>query len=139
MRRAAIVCPIRTAVGSFGGTLKPLPADALAAAVLKALVARSGIDPQRIDEVVMAQSYASSEAPCLARYAALAAGLPIEVPGYTLDRRCGSGLQALIDAAMMVSTGAADVVGASDALSDDARRASAEASYSSSASSDAAS
>ncbi|MSQ68836.1 MAG: acetyl-CoA C-acyltransferase [Gammaproteobacteria bacterium] len=110
MRRAAIVCPLRTAVGSFGGTLKPLPADALAAAVLKALVARSGIDPQRIDEVVMAQSYASSEAPCLARYAALAAGLPIEVPGYTLDRRCGSGLQALIDAAMMVSTGAAEVV-----------------------------
>ncbi len=110
MRRAAIVCPIRTAVGTFGGTLKPLPADALAAAVLKALVARSGIDPQRIDEVVMAQSYASSEAPCLARYAALAAGLPIEVPGYTLDRRCGSGLQALIDAAMMVATGAADVV-----------------------------
>ena len=82
MRRAAIVCPIRTAVGTFGGTLKPLPADALAAAVLKALVARSGIDPQRIDEVVMAQSYASSEAPCLARYAALAAGLPSVVQAF---------------------------------------------------------
>jgi len=110
MRRAAIVSPLRTAVGAFGGTLRPLPADQLAGAILKALVQRSGIDPARIDDVVMAQSYASSEAPCLGRYAALEAGLPVEVPGMTLDRRCGSGLQALIDAAMQVQTGAADVV-----------------------------
>lgn len=110
MRRAAIVCPIRTAVGAFGGTLRPLPADQLAGAVLKALVARSGVDPARIDDVVMAQSYATSEAPCLGRYAALEAGLPVEIPGMTLDRRCGSGLQALVDAAMQVQTGAADVV-----------------------------
>ncbi|CAN7489925.1 acetyl-CoA C-acetyltransferase [Variovorax sp. LjRoot84] len=110
MRRAAIVSPLRTAVGAFGGSLKPLPADQLASAVLKALVARSGIDPERIDEVVMAQSYANSEAPCLGRYAALDAGLPVAVPGMTLDRRCGSGLQAVIDAAMQVQTGAADVV-----------------------------
>mgnify|MGYP003347069631 CR=1 FL=1 len=61
-------------------------------------------------EVIVAQSYASSEAPCLGRYGALAADLPLEVPGYTVDRRCGSGLQAVIDAAMMVQTGAADVV-----------------------------
>jgi acetyl-CoA C-acetyltransferase len=63
-----------------------------------------------VDEVIVAQSYASSEAPCLGRYAALAADLPLEVPGYTVDRRCGSGLQAVIDASMMVQTGAADVV-----------------------------
>jgi acetyl-CoA C-acetyltransferase len=110
MRRAAIVNPLRTAVGGFGGTLRPLTADMLAASVLKALVARSGIDPARIEEVVAAQSYMSGEAPCIARYAALAAGLPIEVAGYSLDRRCGSGLQAVIDAAMIVATGAADVV-----------------------------
>ena len=110
MRRAAIVCPLRTAVGAFGGSLKPLPADQLASTILKALVDRSGIDPERIDEVVMAQSYANSEAPCLGRYAALDAGLPVAVPGMTLDRRCGSGLQAVIDAAMQVQTGAADVV-----------------------------
>lgn len=110
MRRAAIVSPLRTAVGAFGGSLRPLPADQLAATILKALVQRSGIDPARIDDVVMAQSYANSEAPCLGRYAALEAGLPVEVPGMTLDRRCGSGLQALIDAAMQVQTGAADVV-----------------------------
>jgi acetyl-CoA C-acetyltransferase len=110
MRRAAIVSPLRTAVGAFGGSLRQLPADQLAATILKALIQRSGIDPARIDEVVMAQSYANSEAPCLGRYAALEAGLPVEVPGMTLDRRCGSGLQALIDAAMQVQTGAADVV-----------------------------
>ncbi|HEV8314490.1 MAG TPA: acetyl-CoA C-acetyltransferase [Burkholderiaceae bacterium] len=110
MRRAAIVSPLRTAVGAFGGTLRSLPADQLAATILKALIERSGIDPARIDDVVMAQSYANSEAPCLGRYAALEAGLPMEVPGMTLDRRCGSGLQAVIDAAMQVQTGAADVV-----------------------------
>jgi acetyl-CoA C-acetyltransferase len=110
MRRAAIVCPLRTAVGAFGGSLRSLPADQLASTILKALIARTGIDPSRIDEVVMAQSYSNSEAPCLGRYAALEAGLPIEVTGMTLDRRCGSGLQAVIDAAMQVQTGAADVV-----------------------------
>jgi len=110
MRRAAIVSPLRTAVGGFGGSLRPLPAEQLAATILKALIQRSGIDPARIDDVVMAQSYANSEAPCLGRYAALQAGLPVEVPGMTLDRRCGSGLQAVIDAAMQVQTGAADVV-----------------------------
>ncbi|MCB1749495.1 MAG: acetyl-CoA C-acetyltransferase [Gammaproteobacteria bacterium] len=110
MRRAAIVAPLRTAVGSFGGTLRPLTADVLVAHLFKAVLAKSGLDPARIDEVVVAQSYASSEAPCIARYAALAADLPLEVAGYTLDRRCGSGLQAVIDAAMLVQTGAADVV-----------------------------
>lgn len=110
MRRAAIVSPLRTAVGAFGGSLRALPANQLAATILKALIARSGIDPARIDDVVMAQSYSNSEAPCLGRYAALEAGLPVEVPGMTLDRRCGSGLQAVIDAAMQVQTGAADVV-----------------------------
>ena len=113
MRRAAIVSPLRTAVGAFGGSLRTLPADQLACTILKALVERSGIDPARIDDVVMAQSYSNSEAPCLGRYAGLEAGLPIEVPGMTLDRRCGSGLQAVIDAAMQVQTGAADVVVAS--------------------------
>jgi acetyl-CoA C-acetyltransferase len=110
MRRAAIVSPLRTAVGAFGGSLRTLPANQLAATILKALIARSGIDPARIDDVVMAQSYSNSEAPCLGRYAALEAGLPVEVSGMTLDRRCGSGLQAVIDAAMQVQTGAADVV-----------------------------
>lgn len=110
MRRAAIVSPVRTPVGKFLGTLKDIPAGELAAVVIKALMARTGIDPQCIDDVVFAQGYGNGEAPCIARWAALAAGLPLSVPGYQLDRRCGSGLQAVIDGAMMVQTGAADVV-----------------------------
>jgi acetyl-CoA C-acetyltransferase len=110
MRRAAIVSPLRTPVGGFGGTLRPLTADQLAVHIVKALIERTGVDPTRINDVVVSQSYANSDAPCLGRYAALAAGLPIEVPGYTVDRRCGSGLQAVIDAAMMVQTGNADLV-----------------------------
>src|SRR3984957_11067037 len=110
MRRAAIVAPIRTAVGKFLGALAPMTAGDLGATILRALVERTGIDPGRIDDVIFAQGYGSGEAPCIARWSALAADLPITVPGYQLDRRCGSGLQAVIDAAMMVQTGAADVV-----------------------------
>jgi acetyl-CoA C-acetyltransferase len=87
-----------------------MPAEVLAAEVIKAVVVKSGIDPARIDDVAFAQSYANSEAPCIGRWAALEAGLPIEVPGFQTDRRCGGGLQALATAAMMVQTGAADVV-----------------------------
>jgi acetyl-CoA C-acetyltransferase len=101
---------LRTPIGAFGGALRPLTASGLAVRVIRAVLGRSKIDPARIDEVIVAQSYASSEAPCLGRFGALEAGLPIEVPGYSLDRRCGSGLQAVIDAAMMVQTGAADAV-----------------------------
>ena len=110
MRRAAIVCPIRTPVGKFQGTLAPISAGHLGALILRALVERTGIDPAAVDDVIFAQGYGNGEAPCIARWSALAAGFPIETPGYQLDRRCGSGLQAVIDAAMMVQTGAADVV-----------------------------
>jgi acetyl-CoA C-acetyltransferase len=108
--RAAIVAPLRTPVGRFGGALRTVPAEDLAATIIKAVVERSGVDPARIEDVALAQSYANSEAPCIGRWAALHAGLPIEVPGFQLDRRCGGGLQAIVTAAMMVSTGAADVV-----------------------------
>jgi acetyl-CoA C-acetyltransferase len=110
MRRAAIVSPLRTPVGTFGGSLRGVPAEELAATVLRELLTRSAIDPARIDDVVFAQSYANSEAPCIGRWAALHAGLPVEVPGFQIDRRCGGGLQAVATAAMMVQTGAADVV-----------------------------
>src|SRR5260370_31539278 len=110
VRRAAIVAPLRTPVGRFLGSLAGSGAGDLGAVVIRAVVARSGIDPERIDDVILGQGYPSGEAPCIARWSALAAGLPLHVPGYQLDRRCGSGLQAVIDAAMMVQTGAADVV-----------------------------
>ncbi len=110
LRRAAIVSPLRTPVGKFLGSLASVNAGELGAVILRGLVERTGIDPLRIDDVVFAQGYGNGEAPCIARWSALAAGLPISVPGYQLDRRCGSGLQSVIDAAMMVQTGAADVV-----------------------------
>lgn len=110
MRRAAIVAPVRTPVGTFGGTLRPVPVEVLGATVIQAVLARTGLAPEKIEDVVMAQSYASSETPCVGRWAALQAGLPVDVPGMQLDRRCGGGLQAVVTAAMMVQSGAADVV-----------------------------
>ncbi len=110
MRKVAICKPLRTPVGKFLGTLAPLEAGALGAIIIKALVERSGIDPARVDDVVFSQGYGSGEAPAIGRWSWLAAGMPIEVPGFQLDRRCGSGLQAVATAAMMVQTGAADCV-----------------------------
>ena len=109
-RRAAIVCPVRTPVGAFGGSLRSVSVENLGATVVKALLERTQLDPARIEDVVFAQSYANGETPCTGRWVALEAGLPIEVPGMQLDRRCGGGLQAVVTAAMMVQSGAADVV-----------------------------
>ena len=110
LRRAAIVAPIRTAVGKFGGSLASLSAGDLGAVILKALIERTKIDPGRVDDVVFSQGYGNAEAPAIGHWSWLAAGLPLEVPGYQLDRRCGSGLQAVVNAAMMVQTGMSDVV-----------------------------
>jgi acetyl-CoA C-acetyltransferase len=110
MRRVAFVNPLRTPVGTFGGSLRLMPVEDLGAAVAKAVLERTGIDPALIEDVVFAQSYANSETPCVGRWIALHAGLPVEVPGMQLDRRCAGGLQAIVTAAMMVQTGACDVV-----------------------------
>jgi acetyl-CoA C-acetyltransferase len=110
MKRAAIVSPLRTPVGAFGGALKSVPVEELGATVVRAIVERTKLDPERINDVVFAQSYMNGETPCTGRWVALQAGLPIGVAGMQLDRRCGGGLQAIATAAMMVQTGAADVV-----------------------------
>ena len=110
MRRAVIVAPVRTAVGTYGGTLRPVPVEKMIATVITALMERTGLDPIKLDDVVIAQSYANGESPCIGRYAVLESDLPIEIPGYQLDRRCAGGLQAVLNAAMMIQTGAADVV-----------------------------
>ncbi|MFT7090314.1 MAG: acetyl-CoA C-acetyltransferase [Candidatus Azotimanducaceae bacterium] len=110
MRRAAIVNPLRTPVGKYLGSLKDFNAEDLGALVIRALMEQTKIDPDRIEEVVFAQGYPSGEAPCIGRWAALAADLPLHVSGTQVDRRCGSGLQAVANAAMMVQTGVADVV-----------------------------
>ena len=110
MREVAIVSPVRTAVGSFGGGLKDISAADLGATVIKAVLERTGLEPDKIDEVILGHGYPSGEEPALGRLCALKAGLPIEVPGYQLDRRCSSGLQSILNACMMVQTGNADVV-----------------------------
>ncbi|MET8650704.1 acetyl-CoA acetyltransferase [Nocardia aurea] len=111
MRRAAIVAPVRTPSGVEGGALTGMPPDWLATTVLSAVIERSGIDPWRIEDVAMAcVDGGVVGAPELSRLAARGAGLPFAVPGFLTDRRSGSGLQAVITAAMMVQTGAADVV-----------------------------
>lgn len=110
MKEAYIVSPLRTPIGKFGGALASLSAVDLAVKVIQNLTEKTRIDTSTLDEVIIAQSYASSEAPCIARYAALAAGLPLELPGYTLDRRCGSGLQAIINAAMAIQAGNAEAI-----------------------------
>ena len=110
MREAVICEPVRTPVGRYGGSLKDATAVALGATAIQALMERSGVDGDAIDEVILGQAYPSGEDPAIGRVAALDAGLPIEVPGMQLDRRCGSGLQAVMDAAMRVQTGVSDVV-----------------------------
>jgi acetyl-CoA C-acetyltransferase len=109
--RTAVICePVRTAVGGYGGALKPLAAHELGAAVLRGLLERTGLGSSDVDDVLFGSCYPTMEAPALGRVVALDAGLDIEVPGLQLDRRCGSGVQAVVTAAMMVQTGAADVV-----------------------------
>src|SRR2546421_393219 len=110
MKRAAIVSPLRTPIGAFGGSLRDVSVEELGATVARAVVARTGLDPARIEDVVFAHSYANGEVPCTGRWIALQAGFPVSVAGMQLDRRCGSGLQAIAIASMMVQTGAADVV-----------------------------
>ncbi|MBP2151036.1 acetyl-CoA C-acetyltransferase [Xanthobacter flavus] len=109
--RDPVICePLRTPVGRYGGMFKDVPATRLAGCVIEALIDRTGIDPARIDDVLFGQCYPNGEAPAIGRVAALDAGLPVTVPGLQLDRRCGSGLQAVLDAAMRVQTGACDLV-----------------------------
>lgn len=110
MRDVVVCSPVRTPVGRFGGVLRDVGAAELAATVIRALVARTGIEPVEVSDVILGHCYPSGEAPAIGRVAALDAGLPVEVAGIQLDRRCGSGLQAVINAVMQVATGASDAV-----------------------------
>jgi acetyl-CoA C-acetyltransferase len=106
-----VICePIRTPVGRFGGVLSALSAADLATVALTELVRRTGLGEGDVDDVVLGQCYPNGEAPAIGRIAALDAGLGVGVPGVQVDRRCGSGLQAVLYAAGMVATGAARVV-----------------------------
>ncbi len=110
MRDAVICEPLRTAVGRYGGVFRDVPAAQLAATVVRELVRRAALDPAMIDGVILGQCYATGEAPAIGRVAALDAGLPVTVTGSQVDRRCGSGLQAVLDAALQVQTGGAELL-----------------------------
>ncbi|HET6652945.1 MAG TPA: acetyl-CoA C-acetyltransferase [Nocardioides sp.] len=106
-----VICePVRTPVGRFGGALAPLSAVDLASQLLTELVRRTGLQEGDVDDVVLGQGYANGESPAIGRIAALDAGLGTGVPGIQIDRRCGSGLQAVLYASGQVATGAAKVV-----------------------------
>ncbi len=107
----AVICePVRTPVGRYGGVYRDTPVTHLAATVIAGLVQRTGITSADIDDVIFAQGYPNGEAAALGRVAALDAGLDVSVPGIQIDRRCGSGLQAVIYACMQVMTGGSDLV-----------------------------
>ncbi|HEY2216168.1 MAG TPA: acetyl-CoA C-acetyltransferase [Solirubrobacteraceae bacterium] len=110
MRDAVICEPLRTPVGGFGGQFRDVSATVLAATVIEELVRRTALPVDEIDDVVFGQGYPNGEAPAIGRVAALDAGLPIEVPGLQVDRRCGAGLQAIMLACMEVQTGVAEIV-----------------------------
>ncbi|WP_214367719.1 acetyl-CoA C-acetyltransferase [Pseudonocardia sp. H11422] len=110
MRDAVICEPLRTPVGGFGGSLRDVPAHELAATVIKALLERTGLPAGSVDDVLLGHCYPTMDAPAIGRVAALDAGLPVTATGLQIDRRCGSGLQAVIYAAMQVQAGASEVV-----------------------------
>ncbi len=110
MRDAVICEPLRTPVGGFGGSLRDVPAHVLAATVIRGLMGRTGLPPDAVDDVVLGHCYPTMDAPAIGRVAALDAGLPVTVTGLQIDRRCGSGLQAVLYAAMQVQSGVSELV-----------------------------
>src|SRR4051794_28259131 len=110
MRNAVICEPLRTPVGGFGGSLRDVPVQDLASTVIRALMERTGLPPDAVDDVLLGHCYPTMDAPALGRVAALDAGLPVTASGLQIDRRCGSGLQAVVYAAMQGQSGASDVV-----------------------------
>jgi acetyl-CoA C-acetyltransferase len=110
MRDAVICEPVRTPVGGFGGSLRDVPAHQLAVTVARELLARTALPGDAVDDVIMGNCYPTMDAPAFGRVVALDAGLPVTATGLQLDRRCGSGLQSVLYAAMQVQTGASDLV-----------------------------
>ncbi|TFV60296.1 acetyl-CoA C-acyltransferase [Mycobacterium sp. PS03-16] len=117
MRDAVICEPVRTPIGRYGGMFRTLTAVDLGVAALRGLLDRTELAPDAVDDVILGHCYPSSEAPAIGRVIALDAGLPVTVPGMQIDRRCGSGLQAVIQACLQVGSGASDVVVAGGAES----------------------
>ncbi len=111
MARPAVICePVRTPIGRYGGMFRSLSVVDLAVAALTGLLQRTGLPGDAVDDVILGHCYPNPEAPALGRVVALDAGLPVTVGGMQVDRRCGSGLQSVIQACMQVASGDSDVV-----------------------------
>ena len=110
MRDVVICEPVRTAVGGFGGAFKTVHAHDMASHVIRELMARTKLPAEAVEDCLFAQCYPTMEAPAFGRMVALDAGLTTSTGGYQIDRRCGSGLQAVINGVMQVATGANDLV-----------------------------
>jgi len=110
VKNVVITSAVRTAIGRIGGTLKDVPAEDLTSMVIKGAVSKSGISTDMIDEIIIGQTKQSTDAPNIARVAALKAGIPEEVPAYTVHRQCSSGLQAIINAVWQIQVGYADII-----------------------------
>ncbi len=110
MREVVIVSAVRTAIGSFGGSLKDVPAAELGSIVIKEAVNRAKIKPELVEEVVMGNVIQAGQGQNVARQAAVRAGLPVEVPAMTINKVCGSGLRCVALAAQMIKAGDCDVV-----------------------------
>jgi len=110
MKDIYLVSCCRTAVGSFGGTLKDVPAPQLGIIVAKAAIERAGISPGDVDEVKFGCVLTAGLGQNVARQVSIGAGIPVEVPAYTLNMVCGSGMKAVIEAARAIAAGDADVV-----------------------------
>ena len=110
MREAVICEPVRTPIGRYGGMLKALSAVDLGVTALKGLLQRTGLAPDAVHDVILGHCYPNSDAPAIGRVVALDSGLPVTVPGMQVDRRCGSGLQAVIQACLQVGNGDHDLV-----------------------------
>src|SRR5436190_12784786 len=104
-RSVVVVAPVRTAIGTFGGSLKEIPAPDLGAIAVKAAVARAGLDPEEVGTVVMGNVIQAGAKMNPARQAAVHAGLPVTVPALTVNRVCGSGAQAIVSAAQEIALG----------------------------------
>ena len=109
MENVVIVSGVRTPIGRFGGSLRNEPVERLGALALNEAVKRAGIEPGQVDELIAGQSYMNGECANAGRVALLEAGWPDSVPAVTLDRRCCSGLDAVLFAAMAIQTGNADI------------------------------
>lgn len=110
MREVVICEPVRTPIGRYGGMFAALSAVDLGVTALNGLLQRTGLAPDAVQDVILGHCYPNSDAPAIGRVVALDAGLPVSVPGMQVDRRCGSGLQAVIQAGLQVGSGAHDLV-----------------------------